>query len=142
MIIPDVNVILHAYDATSPRHAACRKWWEDALSGQRPVGMPWPVVLGFIRIATNVRVWLHPMRAEDAISHVRSWLAIKNVEIIGPGPRHADILFGLIGAAGVAGNLTSDAHIAALAIEYQAEVATTDSAFGRFAGLRWFNPGV
>ncbi|HYA18063.1 MAG TPA: type II toxin-antitoxin system VapC family toxin [Bryobacteraceae bacterium] len=140
MIIPDVNVLLNAYNASSARHSVLRRWWEDTLSGDRPVGLPWAVTLGFIRIATNPRAWLDPMPVADAIQHVRAWMAQPAVEIIGPGDRHADILFRLLESAGTAANLTSDAHLAALAIEYQAEIATTDLDFGRFTGLRWFNP--
>lgn len=71
---------------------------------------------------------------------VRSWLAHPRVTIIAPGEQHAVILFGLLERLGVAGNLTTDAHLAALAIEYQAELASTDADFARFPGLRWFNP--
>ncbi len=140
MIIPDVNVLLNAYNASASQHTVLRHWWEDTLSGQRPVGLPWAVILGFIRIATNPRVWTHPVPVEDAIRNVESWMEQPLVEVVAPGERHPEILFRLLRDAGTAGNLTTDAHLAALAIEYQAEIATTDLDFGRFAGLRWFNP--
>jgi predicted nucleic acid-binding protein len=81
-----------------------------------------------------------PLSAKRAIATVQSWIANSRVELIWPGARHAEILFGLIESAGTAGNLTTDAHVATLAIEYEAEVATTDFDFGRFAGLLWFIP--
>jgi toxin-antitoxin system PIN domain toxin len=140
VILPDVNVLLYAYNDASKHHPAMRAWWEESLSGARPIGMSWVVVLGFIRIATNPRVWDRPMRVEEATERVRLWLASPAVEIVGPGAAHSEILFGLLETAGTAGNLTTDAHLAALAIEYQAEVATTDRDFGRFRGVRWFNP--
>jgi predicted nucleic acid-binding protein len=49
-------------------------------------------------------------------------------------------MFGLLERLGTAGNLTADAHLAALAIEYQAELHSTDADFSRFSGLRWRNP--
>lgn len=81
-----------------------------------------------------------PMPVEDAIAAVESWLARPNIELIEPGPRHAEILFRLLRQVGVAGNLTSDAHLAALAIERQARLASSDTDFARFEGLRWFDP--
>jgi predicted nucleic acid-binding protein len=82
-----------------------------------------------------------PMPVDCIVGIVESWIQAPCTELIWPGANHADILFGLIGAIGTAGNLTTNAHIAALAIEYDAEVATTDLDFGRFAGLKWFIPG-
>jgi uncharacterized protein len=81
-----------------------------------------------------------PLPVDRIIAIVRNWIAAPSAELIWPGSNHAGILFDLLLAAGTAGNLTTDAHIAALAIEYEAEVATTDLDVGRFAGLRWFIP--
>jgi predicted nucleic acid-binding protein len=39
-----------------------------------------------------------------------------------------------------AGNLVSDAHLAALAIDHGCELCSTDSDFSRFPRLRWRNP--
>jgi toxin-antitoxin system PIN domain toxin len=140
MIIPDVNVLLHAYDPASRHHRAMKAWWETTLSGARPVGLTWVVLLGFIRISTNPRIWPSPMRVSDATRRVRSWLEADCAEVIGPGSAHAQILFTLLETAGTAGNLTTDAHLAALATEYQAEIATTDADFARFPGVRHYNP--
>jgi toxin-antitoxin system PIN domain toxin len=97
-------------------------------------------MLGFIRMATSPRLFEVPMTPKDAIRAVRTWLDQPGSEILSPGERHSDIVFGLIEEAGVAGSLTSDAHLAAIAIEHQAELASNDRDFGRFRGLRWFNP--
>jgi len=140
MILPDVNVLIHAYDSTFARHVAARRWWERTLGGQRPVGMAWVTVLGFIRIMTHRGILDNPMRPAQAIRAVKAWLDHPQVQVVTPGEQHGAILFRLIEALGTAGNLTTDAHLAALAIEYQAEVATTDTDFARFRGLRWFNP--
>jgi hypothetical protein len=140
MIIPDVNVLVHAYNRQSLQHDAVRAWWEDTLSHSRPVGLPWISILGFIRICTNPRIALHPMTAAEAAGHVKSWLAAPHVDLLHPGDRHAEIFFGLLENLGLAANLTTDVHLAALAIEYQAELASTDSDFTRFKGLRWINP--
>jgi hypothetical protein len=140
MIIPDVSILVHAYNSESPSHAAARRWWEQTLGRSRPVGLPWAVLLGFIRIMTHRGIMQNPMRSRDAVRHVRQWLQAPRVEILTPGEDHARILFQLLEDLGTAGNLTTDAHLAALAIEYQAEIASTDTDFARFDGLRWFNP--
>jgi len=140
VIVPDINVLIHAYNLDSPRHEAARQWWERTLRDPRAVAMPWAVILGFIRITTQRRILDNPLRPAEAIRRARSWLDHPRVLILTPGERHAEILFGLLEEVGVAGNLTTDAHLAALAIEYQAELASTDADFARFPGLRWFNP--
>jgi len=140
VIVPDVSVLIHAYNADSARHAKVRRWWEETLSGTRQVGLPLVSVLGFIRIMTNPRFGLNPMPVRKCLDHVRAWLAVPVVRILTPGEGHVETVFRLIEQLGVAGNLTTDAHLAALAIEYRAELASTDVDFGRFPGLRWVDP--
>jgi toxin-antitoxin system PIN domain toxin len=140
MIIPDVNVLVYAYHSDAVEHPVLRRWWEDALGGSRPVGMPWVVMLGFVRIMTHRRTLKIPMRTDDCLRRVREWLNQPHVQILTPGEQHAENLFRLLTQLGTAGDLTTDAHLAALAIEYQAELVSTDADFARFPGLRWFNP--
>lgn len=140
MTLPDVNLLLHAYNRQSPVHAAARAWWETSLNGTSPVGLSWVAMLGFIRIATHPQVLANPMPVATACHHVRGWLRQPYVTVLDPGTRHAEIVFGLLESLGSAGNLTTDAHLAALAIEHQAELHSTDVDFARFPGLRWRNP--
>lgn len=140
MILVDVNLLLNAYNRDFPDHGVTRAWWEGVVNGQEPIGLAWVTILGFIRIMTNPRAMPNPMTVGEAVSSVESWLEFPTVDLIEPGPRHPEILFRLLRQVGVAGNLTTDAHLAALAIEYQARLASTDADFARFAGLRWVNP--
>jgi toxin-antitoxin system PIN domain toxin len=140
VIVPDVNLLLHAYNASSLVHIEAKAWWEASLSGPESVGLAWVTVLGFIRIGTTLKAAARPLHVREACDHVRSWLARRHVAVLHPGDRHADILFDLLERLGVGGNLTTDAHLAALAIEYQAELYSTDADFARFPGLRWRNP--
>jgi uncharacterized protein len=140
VILPDVNLLIHAYNSDSPVHAAARAWWEGLVSGTRPVGLAWVAVLGFIRISTHRQILDNPMPVATACAHVRAWIGQPYVSVIDPSDRHAEVLFGLLESLGTAGNLTTDAHLAALAIEHQAELHTTDADFRRFPGLRWINP--
>jgi len=140
MILPDVNLLLNAYNRDFPDHAAAKAWWEGVLNSGENVALAWESVLGFLRIMTNPRVMPNPLPLADAIAAVEAWLAVPTVDWITPGPCHAEILFRLLRQAGVAGDLTTDAHLAALAIEHRARLASTDTDFARFPGLRWFNP--
>lgn len=140
MILPDVNLILHAHNRGSASHESARTWWEALLSSPRPVGLCWTTLLGFIRLSTHRSVFREPLSASAACGEVRAWLAQPQVVLLEPGGRHASILFDLLERVGTAGNLTTDAHLAALAIEHQCELCSTDSDFSRFPGLRWSNP--
>ncbi len=139
MIIPDVNLLVYAYSRDAREHERARAWWERLLSSEA-VGLPWAVSLGFLRLMTHPAVLVRPLEAQRAVAHVRSWLDRPNVEVLDPGPRHLEVLDRLLGEVGVAGNLTTDAHLAALAIEHQAELHSNDADFARFPGLRWRNP--
>jgi toxin-antitoxin system PIN domain toxin len=140
VILPDINLLVHAYNAESARHDAARTWWEGRLNGTEGVGLPWAVLLGFIRLTTNRQIVTVPLAPATACAHVRSWLTQPSASILHPAERHADILFGLLEQIGTASNLTTDAHLAALAIEHQALLCSTDADFARFPGLRWTNP--
>ncbi len=140
MILPDINLLVHAYNSESPVHGAARAWWEGLLNDTRPVGLTWVAMLGFIRIATHRQILTNPLAVAQACGHARAWLARPYVSVLEPGAKHSEILFGLLEGLGTAGNLTTDAHLAALAIEHQAELQSTDADFARFPGLRWANP--
>jgi toxin-antitoxin system PIN domain toxin len=140
MIIPGVSLLLYAHDTRAPWHAEARAWWERTLNSASPAGLTWITILRFIRISIHRRALAAPISPAEAIRRVRSWLACPQVQIISPGERHQEILFNLLIDLGTAGNLTTNAHLAALAIEHRGEVASADTDFGRFPGLRWFSP--
>ncbi len=140
MILLDVNLLLYAYDARSPRHEPARAWLEQTLSGSETVGLPWVVMLAFIRLITRAVVVEHPLTAEEAIDLVESWLGQPCVTVIHPTDRHPVVLRELLQPLGTGGNLTTDAHLAALAIEHGASLCSCDVDFSRFPGLRWVDP--
>ncbi|MDD9943583.1 MAG: type II toxin-antitoxin system VapC family toxin [Myxococcales bacterium] len=140
MIVPDVNLLLYAEIDAFAEHAASRRWLEDALNGERPVGIAPVVLFGFLRIATNRRVFREPLAIDDAIARARCWLDQPGTTCLIAGHAHFDIAVGLLSRSGAAGNLTTDAQIAAHAIEHGGEVHSNDSDFARFQGLRWLNP--
>ena len=140
MIVPDINLLLYAYDANSPFHGKAAAWWQGCLSGEEPILLPEVVALGCVRVSTNARAFHHPLTAVEAASHVRSWLGQAVVTIPEVAPDHIERVLGLLVALGTAGNLVTDAQIAAVAIEHDAVVHTADADFIRFKGLRWLNP--
>ena len=140
MIVPDVNLLVYAVHAESPMHARAARWLVATLDGDEPVGIPWVVSIAFLRLVTNRRIFPDAFPVDDAVAVVDGWYARRFVTALDPGPDHWAILRGLILDTGTAGNLTSDAHLAALCIERGAVLHTADADFGRFPGLRWTNP--
>lgn len=140
MKLIDLNVLLYAINRDSPGHENVRSWWEAALSDEETVGLPWIVLLGFLRLATSARVFARPITPEQAMERIDAWLARRNVQVAHETKDHWRILKELLSRTGTAGNLTSDAHLAALAISLGATLASCDADFGRFPTLRWVNP--
>jgi uncharacterized protein len=136
----DANVLLYAVDEDSPHHEVAKPWLEEQLSRPETFAFAWAVLLAFIRLVTNPRVFEKPLSGDQALDLVDSWLAQPNATVLHPTDRHSQLLRELLTPLGTAGNLTSDAHLAALAIEHGAELCSGDSDFGRFAGLQWTNP--
>lgn len=140
MKLVDTNLLLYAVDDTSPHHEAARAWLEQQLSGTETVGFAWNALLGFIRLTTNPRIFTSPLTVEQALGRVEAWLAQPCAAVLAPTRRHAAVLRDLLAPLGTAGNLTSDAHLAALAREHGAQVCSTDGDFARFPGIELVNP--
>lgn len=140
MIVPDINLLLYASITGFAEHQSARRWWEEALNSEQEVGLAAPALFGFIRIATNPRIFTTPMSVDKAMGSVQEWLERPQVRFLLPGPRHLEVAFRLLRELGTAGNLTTDVQLAALAIEHQGTLHSNDTDFGRFPGLRWVNP--
>lgn len=141
MVIVDANVLLYAVDSAAAHHERSRSWLEAALSGTEAVGLAWVALLAFIRISTSPVILPTPLSSEQAVEQVQSWLGAPAAVVSQPTSRHAGVLAGLIREAGTAGNLTTDAHLAAIAIEHGAAIVSYDRDFGRFSGVRHRLPG-
>lgn len=137
MRTPDVNVLLHAVNQDSPQHVVAREWLEAAFARPAGMGFAWSALLGFLRLATRRGIFATPLTIEVALGVVDVWLNHPRARVLEATERHAGVLGRLLLGAGQGGNLVSDAHLAALAIEHQAELGTFDRDFGRFPGLRW-----
>jgi toxin-antitoxin system PIN domain toxin len=137
----DANVLLYAVNESDPRHEEARAWLDGALCGREAVGLAWPVVLAFLRLSTKAGLFPRPLPVAGALARVRSWTGQPPCVLVEPTARHLHVLAGLLATTGPGGNLVSDAHLAALALEHDATVVTYDGDFGRFAGVRWRPPG-
>ena len=140
MILIDANILIYAVDADSTHHARARRWLEETLSSDTAVALPWVVILAFLRITTRSGILRNPLPAQEAIDYVGSWLRQPFVAALGPGENHWAVLRSLLKSSGLAGNLTSDAHLAALALEHGCTIASADNDFRRFAGVTHTNP--
>lgn len=136
MIIVDANILLHAVNEESSSHAVAHGWLDAALDGAETVGLAWIVLLAFIRVSTRAGIYPRPLDPGEAVAVVEGWISRPSSVIVEPTPRHAGIVRALLEGAGTAGNLTNDAHLAALALEHGADVVSFDRDFQRFEGLR------
>ena len=140
MIVLDANLLLYVVNRDLPQHELARAWWESVLSRNTPVGLAWGVILAFLRISTHPRVFERPLKIEKAVAYLDEWLTVHGVRPINPTPQHWDILRPLLIQNGTGGNLTSDAHLAALTIEHGGTLYSADNDFKRFSGLIHINP--
>ena len=140
MIVPDVNVLVYAYDETAPLHGPARKWWEDVLSGCEAVGVPWVVVPAFVRLMTHPTLVENPMTVGQARAAVDAWLSCDHVRLLSPSAATLHYFFDLLAEAGTGGNLSTDAMIAALACEHGGCVYSNDRDFDRFPDVVRRNP--
>ena len=140
MIVVDVNLLIYAVNRNAPHHERARSWLERSLSGSEAVGLPWLVLVAFIRLTTNPRIFPAPLETTTALDLVGGWLAQPCARPIEPGERHWLILSQLLRQSGIAGNLSNDAHLAAIAIEHDSCLHSADNDFHRFSGLKFHNP--
>jgi toxin-antitoxin system PIN domain toxin len=132
----DANVLLYAVDADAPQHQPARAWLDVALGGTEAVGFSWVVLLAFLRLSTHPTVFPRPLKLAEAAGVLELWLGQPPAVVVHPSGRHLSLLRGLLAQTGVAANLVNDAHLAALALEHDAEIVSFDRDFGRFEGLR------
>lgn len=140
MILPDINLLLYAHDSRGAHFARASAWWQRCLDGPEPVGLAWVVLLGFIRLSTNPRIYASPLPLPMACATISEWLTLPHFHIINPAADHFTRLSTNLEKLGVAGNLTTDAHLATLASESGYTLHTTDADFARFPKLTFVNP--
>lgn len=140
LILPDINLLVYAYQDSLPKHAAAAAWLKTSLNGPASLAFCWPTLWGFVRIITNKSLWPQPADTGSAIATVHRWLTHPNAILLEPGPRHLLIYEQLLRQTGITGSKTSDAVLAAIAIEHNATVATDDRDFRKFPNLSWINP--
>ena len=140
MTLVDANLLLYAYDADSPHHGPSRRWLEAQFAAGRPLRFALVTLLAFVRIASDRRVYAEPMPPGEACAIVEDWLAQPNAQVLQPGPRTWMLLSRLCEEGQARGAMVMDAHLAALALEHGASIATTDRDFARFPNLAVTNP--
>jgi toxin-antitoxin system PIN domain toxin len=140
VILVDANLLVYACAPSLAQHEVARAWLDQQLNGTARVGLPWPSLLAFVRIVTNPRVFERPETVATAWRQVEEWLDREPVWIPRPTDRHRETLGPLLRVVGDRPNLVPDAHLAALALEHDVTLHSTDGDFARFPGLRWVNP--
>lgn len=140
MILVHANLLVYACVTTLPQHERAKRWLDQRLNGNAPVGMPWASLLAFLRLVTNPRIFDQPVGSSEAWKVTEYWLDCAPVWTPQPTDNHREVLENLYETTAPAGNLVPDAHLAALAIEHGLTLCSTDGEFSRFSGLVWENP--
>jgi uncharacterized protein len=140
MILPDVNTLLHAVNSSTKEHAAALRALRVGFGDPGGVAFAWTALLAFLRLSTRRGIFPRPLSVDEALHVVENWLRHPHAQVVHPGEKHAEVLGGLLRSAGTAGNLTTDAHLAALALEHGAVLVSFDRDFARFTGVRWTLP--
>jgi toxin-antitoxin system PIN domain toxin len=139
-VIVDANLLLYSIDATSAHFERTHDWLVNRLNGDERVGLPWPSLTAFLRIATHPRASARPLTPDRAWSFVEAWLRAGPAWIPQPTDRHGSILGALLRKYRIGGNLIPDAHLTALAVEHGVAIASADTDFARFTEVHWVNP--
>ena len=142
MKLVDLNVLLYVVNRDSVHHEAALGWWDETQRGDEPVGFAWMILTGFLRLSSNSAIFPAPLDSGTALDKIGTWLSLDQTRLVRETDDHWHILRALLNDTGTAGNLTTDAHLAALAISHGATLVSFDSDFSRFSGLRWENPRV
>lgn len=140
MILPDVNLLVYAHNKASQCHRQAAPWWEDCLNGEGGILLPHICINGFVRIMTHPKILEEPLDIGEAFEMTDVWLESDCLSLLAPGMRHYSLYKNALLEAGTGGKLTTDAYLAALALENQATIYSNDSDFSRFSGLKWENP--
>ncbi len=140
MIVVDLNLLLYAHNRSVAQHPAARVWWSELMNGGQDIGLPEPVLFGFLRTTTQRGILAAPLTIDQALGIVRSWLDWPHLRVLYGTAGSLQRALKLATALGLAGRLTTDIQIAALTMEYRGSLHSADTDFGRMPGLRWRNP--
>lgn len=143
MILPDVNTLVYAFHRDTAEHEPFAAWLNAVLTEGEPILLPDTVLTGFLRVATNRRIFTDPAPAPVALAFAESLRSSPAGRPLPPTLAAWRQLAQYIeNDPYLVGNLIPDAWIAALAVTSGAQVATADAGFARFHGLTWFNPAL
>lgn len=140
MILLDVNILLYAHNELAPQQRAAAAWLDSILSGSETIGLPIQTVWAFLRLSTSQTIFQPPLTADQAFGIVTDWLRLPMVRLVAPGPEHFAILHRLMSEGNCSGRMVTDATLAALAVEFNATIASADRDFDRFSGIKWVRP--
>jgi toxin-antitoxin system PIN domain toxin len=140
MILIDVNVLLYAENAHARENPAAKAWWESTLAARTEIAFEWLTIVAFLRLTANPKIFPAPLSIDQALRRIDLWLQRDHIHIVAAGPRHWPIYSKLVRDGALRGNSLNDAHLAAIAMENDWVLCSSDTGFAHYAGLRWFNP--
>jgi toxin-antitoxin system PIN domain toxin len=139
----DVNVLLYASDASSPRHAAAVRFLADCARGPEICCFAWTTLVSYLRIATHPAIFATPLAPAQAEANVAALLELPHVRALGELDGFWRTYATIANAQPIRGNLVPDAHLAAILHQHGVRTLyTADADFRRFDHLDVRDPTI
>lgn len=140
MISVDVNVLVYAFDESSPRHHVARSLLERHLIGSERLLIFPTVATGFLRVVTDRRVLKAPAEPAQALAFLDALLQSPSVRLAGVEAQAWQQFRAAVDRYGLRGPDMTDALLMACAVTAGATWYSFDRGFARFDELTWVNP--
>src|SRR5438874_12379704 len=114
----DVNVLLYASDASSPRYDAARRFLDSCASSPEMLCLTWPTLMSYLRIATHSRIFAAPLSPDEAQGNITALLSLPQVRAVSELEGFLDAYAHVIRNLTARGNLVPDAHVAAILFQH------------------------
>jgi toxin-antitoxin system PIN domain toxin len=137
----DVNILLHASDASSPRAKPARAFLKECAAGPEVLCLAWPTLVGYLRLATHPAVFAAPLSPDEAVSNVESLLRLPHARVLSEKDGFWDVYREVTRGLAVRGNDVPDAHLAALLRQHDVPTLyTNDRDFRKYPFLKVLDP--
>jgi hypothetical protein len=137
----DANLLVYASDRESPLHRRALELLDEISIGPEPGYLFWPVVMGFLRIATHPAIFARPISHADARANVESLLSLPHVHAVGEDDTFWHRFTEVADDVAPTGNLVPDAHLVALMVANGVRtIWTRDRDYRKFSGIKVHDP--
>jgi len=137
----DVNVLVYASDTTSQFHDPARRFLERCASDPDVLCLTWPTLMAYVRIATNPRIYPHPLAPDQALAAVERLVALPRVRVLSEAEGFLTAYRAATQGMVARGDIVPDAHLATVLRQHGVRTLyTNDRDFLKFRFLDTRSP--